>query len=222
MRPTGSCRIKDGVLYVNDFRRRFDYWSSQGWRSSIRLLFLADGIEEIPAGSFEYFENLEEIRFPSGLRCIGDSAFSECKRLAEIDLPEGLLSLGNSAFQGAEGARRVRIPQSLASIGDNALYFGDDSRLLSIDVNKDNPYFTSRDGVLYTADMKRLIKYPSAKRKAGFTVPGTVQAMADSAFSHSHYLDRIDLPQGLDTIESSAFSFCTHLEELTIPGSRNW
>ena len=214
-----SWRIEGDTLYAESLGERFDYWASEDWRSGIRRAVLAEGIAAIPDGCFQYFDGLEEVVLPASLKEIGASAFADCTRLRDPVLPEGTSVIGDGAFQGDFSIRRLVLPASLTRIGENALYFGDESRLLSVEVTPGNPVFASENGVLFTRDRARLLKYPSAKRAREYDVPETVKCIADAAFAHSRYLHRISLPEGLETLESGAFSFCTHLEELTVPES---
>ena len=96
-------------------------------------------------------------------------------------LPEGLETIGESGFQGAENVRSVTIPSSVREIGTGTFYFGDASRLLSINVDPDNAFYCDVDGVLFTKDRSVLVKYPSARRKASYAVPETVRRMLCSA-----------------------------------------
>ncbi|MBQ7720172.1 MAG: leucine-rich repeat domain-containing protein, partial [Clostridia bacterium] len=206
--------VKDNKLFIHDFEERFDYLSSGEWREDITELIIDDGVSEIPDGAFEYFRNLEDVRLPSSLKKIGDSAFSQCGALKKISLPEELLSLGSYAFQDALGLKELPLPASLTGLGEQALYIGSGSRLFAVNAADDNPAYIWKDGVLFSRDMTRLIKYPSAKRLAEYRVPETVTEIAGDAFAHTNYLHRIELPKSLRILGSGAFSFCGHIEEL--------
>lgn len=82
-----------------------------------------------------------------------------------------------------------------------------------------NPYFTSVDGVLYSRDMTRLVKYPQAKTGANFAVPGTVTVIDPYAFAGCVYLEDITLPSSLTTLGFGAFECCTQLVHMVIPES---
>lgn len=50
-------------------------------------------------------------------------------------------------------------------------------------VDEDNPYFTARDGVLFSKDMTRLIWYPYGKQDQTYTVPYGVTEISPWAFA---------------------------------------
>ena len=52
-------------------------------------------------------------------------------------------------------------------------------------VNKDNPYFTSLDGVLFTKTLFTLIAYPRANARTEYTIPDEVRYIADKAFGEN-------------------------------------
>lgn len=110
------------------------------------------------------------------------------------------------------------------------------------DVDKDNPYLTSVDGILYNKDMTKLIRVPS--RYAGkkivvpdgvktidnfaffsldnvesIELPDSVEVIGRCAFSASRKLETVKLSENLDILSDNAFSECTALKNVTIPES---
>lgn len=92
-------------------------------------------------------------------------------------------------------------------------------RLISIDVAADNPYLSSVDGVLFSKDMTRLVKYPAARDAAAYTVPEGVETIADGAFENSVNLQSVTLPEGLREIGTGAFRGCASLAAPILPES---
>jgi len=110
------------------------------------------------------------------------------------------------------------------------------------DVDKDNPYLTSVDGILYNKDMTKLIKVPSRYAGKKITVsdsvktidnfaffsldnvesielPDSVEVIGRCAFSASRELETVKLSENLDILSDNAFSECTALKNVTIPES---
>ena len=80
----------------------------------------------------------------------------------------------------------VTIPASVNEIGYNS--FGDGKNLRSIQVDEANPEYASRDGVLYTRNLRTLLQFPGG-RTGSFTVPSYVVqvlcgALEDTSLSH--------------------------------------
>jgi len=86
-------------------------------------------------------------------------------------------------------------------------------------VEKGHPTFTAIDGVLYSADLTKLIAYPAASDRTSFTVPDSVETIGGGAFCGCRNLTEIVFPDTLKAIEQYAFGYCTSLKEVTLPRS---
>ena len=83
-----------------------------------------------------------------------------------------------------------------------------------------NPVYSSRDGVLFSADGTVLLWYPDGKKDLHYDVPAGVREIADWAFvsdDMANPLQSVSLPMGLKKIGEYAFSGCGRLHSLTIP-----
>lgn len=83
----------------------------------------------------------------------------------------------------------------------------------------DNFNFISIDGVLYSRDMRRLIKYPQAKAGTYFETPESVQIIEPYAFTGCGLLEEIILPNTLSILGFGAFEYCIQLKNIIIPAS---
>ena len=84
------------------------------------------------------------------------------------------------------------------------------------DVSEDNPYFSTRDGVLYTKDFKTLLSYPRSKPDKEFIVPPEVETIADEAFCRNLLLENIIIPPSVKTLGNLAFYSCKRLTNITL------
>ena len=110
----------------------------------------------------------------------------------------------------------VTIPETVNKIPINAFYAC--SSLQTITVNENNLYFKSNDGVLYTKDGTKLLKYPTAKKNTNFEVPNGVEVIDRDSFERVYDLESVVLPEGLKSIYS-AFKECKQLKSINIPSS---
>lgn len=94
--------------------------------------------------------------------------------------------------------------------------------LKEIKVDKDNPYYTAKDGVLYNKDMTKLIWYPCCKEDRIFTVPDSVTRLERNCFFGNSSLFYVKLPDGLKSIERLSFSHLSNLKSVYIPASVNY
>ena len=173
-------------------------------------------VEEIDAYGFDR-RRIRRLELGRRARRIGDGAFSCCPLLEEVAISEGLESVGRYVFQDSPRIRELRLPSTLVEIPDDAFFLGSDGTIERFVVHPDNPAYRSVDGVLFTKDMRKLVQFPQMKDTSCYVVPDTVETIADSAFSYAVRLERIDLPEGLRTIGSGAFEWCESLRSVRIP-----
>ena len=166
--------------------------------------------------------SLQEVALEEGLRSIGGDAFYNCERLERIALPEGLEEISYRAFSGCRCLTVVRLPKCLgtSNSGRYSEVFSGCTSLERIETADGCAAFRTDDGVLFSADGKRLLQYPAGKKEQVYTVPEGVEYIENEAFSENAYLHRAELPEGLCAIGKRAFGDCTHLEEVDLRGKQ--
>ncbi len=79
-------------------------------------------------------------------------------------------------------------------------------------VSDENNLLATKEGVLYSKDMKKLIRYPSLKCQTSFDVPETVETIGPYAFSGCDGLHEINIGSSWNNLEeeygSKAFYDC--------------
>ncbi|MCL2530827.1 MAG: leucine-rich repeat domain-containing protein [Oscillospiraceae bacterium] len=134
-------------------------------------------------------------------------------------------SIGPMAIQRADDLRSIEIGPYLTEI--HGWGITNNRFLQQFVVHEGNLAFTSYGGVLFSADMTRLVVYPNAntavyidgelQATVSYTVPEGVQVIAHAAFYHAIALHEIVLPASLRVIETRAFHGAVHVEQLNLP-----
>ena len=110
----------------------------------------------------------------------------------------------------------VSIPQSVETIGEGAfaaLLYG------KVEVDSANKHFCSKNGALYTADMKKLIFHSCFDwSDTAYTVPYGVEEIASGAFFRCNH-SQLVLTDSVKTIESYAFNGMRNTYNINIPKS---
>ena len=70
----------------------------------------------------------------------------------------------------------------------------------NIEVVKENDNFISVDGVLFTKDMKQLIRYPEKNTSTIYIIPSDVEIIYENAFLKAQYLEMIIFPSKIKTV----------------------
>jgi hypothetical protein len=158
---------------------------------------------------FNSAKGLTNIKLPDSINYLGNP-FNNCKKLNSCKLPSNLVYAGGFIDQCGE-QDVLNIPASLTHINDIS------NGYKAINVDSNNKYYKSIDGVLFNKKGNVLIKYPVDSNKNSYTVPNGVVAIADSAFINSN-LKQVILPEGLEVISDGAF-YGVPLENIKFPNS---
>ena len=176
---------------------------------------------------------------------LGNSTFQYCTQASDIEsvtLPDSLTTIEKNAFYNCEKLKSVTIPQNVSSIGLAAFVEGlSESSLTEIKVDPENPYFSEKDGVVFSKDGTKLIVFPSGRsgdyqipdgtvsvgdyafyycvNVSSITVPGSVRSLGEGAFGNCSSLTKAVLNEGLEEIGEYAFQISSGIRDLIIPAS---
>lgn len=113
------------------------------------------------------------------------------------------------AFKDCKYISALSFPKYVRNVGESYLYWC--TSLANIDVDQENEYYQSINGVLYSKNGEILLKYPSYKKDKFFYVPDTVKEIMYSAFYYCDVLEKIVIPKTVKNIYNSAFNNCRNL-----------
>lgn len=83
------------------------------------------------------------------------------------------------------------------------------------DVNENNPYFLSEDGVLYNKN-KTVLWFCPRGYEGDFVIPDSVTSIAWGAFFNCSSLTSVTFPKNIDSVADTAFAYCTALKRIII------
>ena len=123
--------------------------------------------------------------------------------------------IAGSLFEVYTGVETITIPDSVTSIEPAA--FSNCFQLQSISVSEDNTAYSSEDGVLYSKEKDKLVKYPATKADICFL--DSVTQIGEYAFAGCQLIRYPVIPDGITTIGVGAFEYGTGLKAIMIPAS---
>ena len=256
-----------GALYLIGTGPMDDYLGIQApwaaYRNQIRHIYADSRSQYTSIGKYAFFNymNLESVELPNTVMSIKEDAFGMCYKLSEITFSNGLKYIGEYAFTRC-AFTSIEIPGAVEEIGRYAFWeceelatvsiqsailgligrgaFGKCSKLTSISVAENNGVYTSVNGVLLASGNEVLHTVP-AGLSGTFTIPSTVNTIAESAFAYCQKITdvvfpansyweidfrafigctmpSIELPEGLETLESETFKDAT-INSITLPST---
>ena len=158
-----------------------------------------------------------KVIIPSGVKEIAANAFSKGTKITELTVPEGVTKIATKAFYGMNALETLNLPASLTTAGGSEeSWFGElfvsvsntgtpqgiPVKLASINVAEGGKTYSSKDGVVYSADGTTLLYCPAEKTSISFDKNTTT--FGKYAFYKSK-INSMELPEKLETIGDAAF-----------------
>ncbi len=197
-----SVAIPSSVISIGDYA----FWCC----SNLTNVSIPSSMTTIGVEAFAYCIRLTSVTIPSSVTSIGSGVFSGCigpinveesnpnyssqdgvlynkdkttliqcpvSKSGSFTIPTSVNSIGGEAFALCRNLTNVTIPLSVTSIGSEA--FSGCSGPIDVDVN--NPNYSSLEGVLYNKSKTTLIHCPVSK-SGSFIIPSSVISIGSRAF----------------------------------------
>lgn len=152
---------------------------------------------------------------PSWVKTVGEGFFSNHPLITKITFPDSVTTI-YSNFQNCYSLESVQFGKGLVKLNSKA--FTQCYSLTRIDVDEENEKYCSVDGILFSKDMKTLLRFPSNSADT-YTIPATVETIGDYSFNDCYNLRTLNFTDGVKIIEGSACSGYTNLTKYYLPRS---
>ena len=199
--------------------------------TGLTTITLSNGITELESDTFTNCNSLKIVNLPDDLTTSKwslESCFDHCENLEEINISDN-----NDMYSSIDGVlynktkeQLVSLPAKLTiynvpeSVKELSAYtFVNNVRLEEINISNGNNNFSSEDGVLFSKDKSKLIRFPCGKDVTEYSIPDETKEIGEASFYNCEKLTKINIPDGVSEISDQAFRECTNLVEITIPNS---
>ena len=231
----------------------FAFWGCKNLKSVV----IGNGVEKIDSYVFKDCANLESVTIPSGIKIFGDAfdgckklllynadmtelihvpqgykdftfpksivringhAFIDCTDLESITIPGSVKEIGLSAFAGCKNLKSVVIENGVEEIGGFA--FDKCVNLESVNIPGSvkmighHAFDGWKNLLLYNADTTELLHVPQIYKE--FIISKSIIRISDNAFSDCTELESITIPGSTKEIGNYAFCGCTNLKSVII------
>ncbi len=136
------------------------------------------------------------------------------KSNTEFIIPSNVSIIESAAIR-PYNLKKIKISESVSKVLENNFI---SMQLQTIDVDINNPMFSSEDGVLFDKEKTKLIKYPSSKDNSVYSIPIGVENVLKYAFSGAFKLVRVNVPGTVINMEDMAFIACDKLDVMYFYG----
>lgn len=150
---------------------------------------IPEGIVRIDTDAFRGRTNLKKIKIPNTVKTIGALAFSDTG-LTEITIPDSVTEFEATTLSGEFAMFRT-------------------PTLEKIIVDKNNPKYSSLDGVLFNKNQTALLHYPQGKKDTVYVLPDTVTHLESEhencsliPFYFNMHIRHIVFPESVEYMDS--------------------
>ena len=176
---------------------------------------------DIPENAFRNCDLIEEIRIPSGVKSIGNYAFCNCEKVKGYNtdqngysvLPTALTTIPNYAFAGNKSLSKVIVPIGIVEIQSYA--FSDCNSLTEFITNNSITQLKSIGASAFKG-CTAITKYFNGEAYE-LMLPNGLESIGSSAFSNNILLKKVIVPNTVTIIGGWAFYNCSAIEEMTLP-----
>ena len=141
---------------------------------------------------------------------ISSYAFNRCSKLRKITVGDNVQKISEGAFS-LSGLSKIHIGKQVQKIETTWLVPFEGTKLEEITIDPENRFYTVKDGVLFTADMSELVRYPSQDTRTEYTIPDSVTKISQYAFELVRNVKNMMIPSGVEEIGAAAFEAATAL-----------
>lgn len=189
--------------------------------TSLKTVTIPEGVETIGAGAFGGCSSLTEITIPSSVSFMGEEAFLGCNSLKAVNFRGDAPTFSHAAFHGVTAAAYYHANNATWTAEVFQLN-GSNFDWVAVDEAGNvvpTPEFVPATSGTYGEN----IAWAFDAATGTLTISGSGEMVeATETFPWNTYrsaIKRVELPEGLTEIGSSAFSRCSGLESITIPNT---
>ena len=204
-----------------------------GYNLALSDVVIPKGVKTIGDEAFRGTA-IAKIEIPEGVEHIGIYAFSNCF-LTEVKLPESLKNIPNGLFYYCSDLENIRWPSKIESVGEYVVYhtkwysdFPNDYVILgnfllgykgSSPIIDEIPQTVTYivDGAFANGEADNYLVYENCFAEK-VVIPGFV-TLGKDLFYENKYVKEVVFEEGRTVIPENIFSYCSKLEQVTLPES---
>ena len=140
-------------------------------------------------------------------------AYNYPRTLQHLVIPDTFTYVDGDTLYGLDNLQSVYIGKKVEELSH--WNFRLCPKLRSYIIDPENPYMTTRDGMVFSKDRKKVLTWFRERRH--LTLPEGVEEIAGIAFWNSDVLESVSFPSTIRKIGDEAFDNCSKLRKVVFP-----
>lgn len=121
----GRCDNLESVVMADTVREicvgeNYKGWGSFEFNDNLKNIKLSESLKAIPSESFQYSGGLRSIEIPNSVVTVGNAAFEGCNNLEKVKLSSNLKALPTNIFYNCYSLKSVELPEKIEFIDEGA------------------------------------------------------------------------------------------------------
>lgn len=202
---------------------------------TLETVILNDEVITIKDSAFEGCKSLKSVKFSKKLESIGQGAFVDCLKLKEVELGKSIKQIGGGAFENCTSLEKVIINGNVETISPytffycinlKSAYLGNNLKKIGESAFEDcrSLEIINFNGNIDTLETNA---FSCCYKLKSIQLGNNLKRIGRAAFENCISLEsvngygdiKINLPDNIEVIESSAFSGCESIKEIAFPSS---
>ena len=125
-----------------------------------------------------------------------ESYYSMLNEITTIEIKEEITKIGDYSMKGLSKVTEITISKTVERIGMNV--FEDCISLIVINVNSENEYLISNEGILFNKDKTELIQYPIGNSRTSYTIPEETETIRIGSSTICYKLENIEVNETIN------------------------
>lgn len=188
-------------------------------KSTLKSVTIGENVTKLGVKLFYYSKNIEgQLVIPDNVVTIGEKAFYCCQNITGLELGKNVTTIETDAFFGCSALTGVlTIPSSVKSINGSAFK---GCNLTGVNVDNLSDWCRISFANIEANPLHCAGKlYLRGEMVTDLVVPDDITEIRQFAFYNCTSLTSVEFGNNLQTIDDSAFKYCTGLVNITVPGS---
>lgn len=203
-------------------------YNGQLFSSALEEVIFGANVKSIHSYLFYDCKNLQNLTLPESLEYIGSYAFQNCESITELSIPDNVVEIGDYAISFCSDLQKLSVGKNLKTVGFGFLSICNNLSVLEWNAVNTEGYVyngaVNLESIVFGDDVESVpagiatsdSQYNKLEKLSSVVFGSSVRSIGEKAFESCSALEKVELPESLETIGDYAFRY-TGIRHFVIP-----